>query len=333
MEKFFGRVPLLLRALVAGSIVFALTTPALAVPEIDVQQPADSSIPDGGSTHFGSPAVGASSALTFLIRNTGTTALSLTGAPPIAIGGPNAAEFTVTVPPAASVAAGALSITNSGFETPAQAANEFTYAPSGSSWTFGSSAGIARNGSPWFVNAAPEGVQAAFVQGTTAGASLSRVFSFPNTGSYVIRFSMVRRNASLPANDIAVQMDGATLRAITNTEQPDDVWRTFLVPYQCTVAGNHTLAFLGMRSGGDYASAIDAVQIVGATTFEVTFSPAATGARTASLSIANNDSNENPYNITLTGSPGLATVYAVTMGTDKPSFRERWISATTVMTA
>ena len=37
------------------------------------------------------------------------------------------------------------------------------------------------------------------------------------------------------------------------------------------------------------------------TTFTVTFSPATTGAKTAQLSIANNDSNENPYLINLSG--------------------------------
>jgi len=37
------------------------------------------------------------------------------------------------------------------------------------------------------------------------------------------------------------------------------------------------------------------------TTFIIRFSPTSTGAKTASISIANNDSNENPYDITLNG--------------------------------
>ena len=37
------------------------------------------------------------------------------------------------------------------------------------------------------------------------------------------------------------------------------------------------------------------------TTFEITFSPGAVGARTAAISIASNDANENPFDIALTG--------------------------------
>jgi phosphodiesterase/alkaline phosphatase D-like protein len=39
----------------------------------------------------------------------------------------------------------------------------------------------------------------------------------------------------------------------------------------------------------------------GSTTFDVTFNPTATGTRTASLSIANDDSDENPYNFNIQG--------------------------------
>jgi len=46
----------------------------------------------------------------------------------------------------------------------------------------------------------------------------------------------------------------------------------------------------------------------GNTTFQVTFDPSATGARTATLSIANDDSDENPYNFSIqgTGTAALA---------------------------
>jgi len=39
----------------------------------------------------------------------------------------------------------------------------------------------------------------------------------------------------------------------------------------------------------------------GSTTFQVTFSPSATGLRTATLSIANNDAHENPYDFAIQG--------------------------------
>ena len=47
----------------------------------------------------------------------------------------------------------------------------------------------------------------------------------------------------------------------------------------------------------------------GSTTFKVTFDPSATGVRTATISIANNDADENPYNFTLQGTgliPGIS---------------------------
>ncbi|MDB6063946.1 MAG: hypothetical protein JWR26_154, partial [Pedosphaera sp.] len=174
----------------------------------------------------------------------------------------------------------------------------------------GNKAGLARNGSPWFVNPAPEGLQAAYIQLNSAGAILSQPVNFPTLGNYVISFSMVRRGSGLQANDIAVSMDGVTLGTVLNTSQPDDIWRTFSIPYNCTVTGNHTLAFVGTRGGADNASAIDNVQIsggVGTTAFQVSFTPTAGGLRTATLSIANNDSTQNPFGIILDGT-GVAPV-------------------------
>jgi hypothetical protein len=43
------------------------------------------------------------------------------------------------------------------------------------------------------------------------------------------------------------------------------------------------------------------VAAAGSTTFTVRFNPSATGARTATINIANNDSNENPYDFSITG--------------------------------
>ena len=46
----------------------------------------------------------------------------------------------------------------------------------------------------------------------------------------------------------------------------------------------------------------------GTTTFQITFAPASEGAKTATITIANDDLNEDPYVITLNGTgttPGL----------------------------
>ena len=38
----------------------------------------------------------------------------------------------------------------------------------------------------------------------------------------------------------------------------------FSVPYVCTTPGRHTLSFVGTRLGGNYGSALDQVQVLGA---------------------------------------------------------------------
>lgn len=59
----------------------------------------------GKTTDFGTVGVGASQTNTFVITNFGSSALSLTGAPRVQISGTNAADFTVTALPPATVSA------------------------------------------------------------------------------------------------------------------------------------------------------------------------------------------------------------------------------------
>jgi hypothetical protein len=268
--------------------------------EIAVEEPAGTVVAQGGSRDFGSVNVASSAARTFTIWNTGEVELTLSGPPRVAVSGPNAGDFTVTAQPASPLPFTA------GFENPVQGAGAWTYAPAGAGWTFGSAAGIARNGSPWFVNPAPEGSQAAFLQSNSAGAVMSRHYYFPVPGEYFIHFSMVRRSAGDPGNNVEVRINGVTIQTISHAEQPDDVWRTFAVPYHCTTAGLQLLTFAGVRIGS--TSIIDNVRVLpsstpveASTTFQVTFAPVAAGPRTATLSIAHNGSHGNSYDILLTG--------------------------------
>ena len=72
-----------------------------AFPEIAVEQPPGTDIPDGGTVPFGSVSRGSNSERVFTVRNTGTANLTGLG---ITIDGPNASDFTVVNPPAAPVA-------------------------------------------------------------------------------------------------------------------------------------------------------------------------------------------------------------------------------------
>jgi hypothetical protein len=282
------------------SLTFITLINAASAQEITLEQGGAIMI-NGGSNSVGSSAIGSGRTVLFRLHNPSNTNLNLTGTPRVAISGPNAADFIVNAQPNSPVEpSGPVVVTNAGFEYPAYDVGIWIQNPPGAGWTCGFSSGICRNGSPWYINPAPEGNQAAFIQTNGAGAFISRSINFTATANYLIRFKLVRRSSIYPANDIDVRMDGVTLGTIMNTEQPDDVWRTFSVSYTCTNAGNHTLAFVGTRGGGDYASCIDDVEFVSGTTFAITFTPSAEGLRTATLSIPS-DSTNNPFNVVLTG--------------------------------
>jgi len=97
----------------SGSLRSPITVLAATAPEIDVRGNGVS-IADGDTTpsaadhtDFGSvPFVSGSVSRTFTIANTGTAGLSLSGSPRVQLTGSNAGDFTVTVPPSPSVAAG-----------------------------------------------------------------------------------------------------------------------------------------------------------------------------------------------------------------------------------
>ena len=94
-------------AISGGGTALASTFVA-SFPEIAVEQPLNTDIPDGGSKSFGSVIVGANTNLTFTIRNTGTFDLSVPG---ITKDGTDAAMFTITSSPATVVSGPAGSTT------------------------------------------------------------------------------------------------------------------------------------------------------------------------------------------------------------------------------
>ena len=63
-----------------------------------------------------------------------------------------------------------------------------------------------------------------------------------------------------------------------------------------TISGTHSADFTVSSQPGS-----DPISASGSTTFQVTFNPSAVGLRTAEISIANDDADENPYNFTIQG--------------------------------
>lgn len=93
-------------------VIYRCVPYSAPAPEMDVQGNA-ASIADGDATpsttdhtDFGSALVaGGTVTRTFTVRNTGTAALTLSGTPKVAVGGAQAADFTVTFQPSSPVAA------------------------------------------------------------------------------------------------------------------------------------------------------------------------------------------------------------------------------------
>ena len=233
------------------------------------------SIPDGDATpttvddtDFGSVDITTGSNLnTFTITNSGTGALNLTL--PITVGGADAADFTVSTAPTTPVAS------------------------SGGTTTF-------------VVTFNP----------TTSG-SKTATLSIANDDSDEAPYNFsIQGTATDPEMDVSGLgtsiLDGdATPTAADNTEfgsadiTSGSVPHTFIIANSGSGALNLTLPItVGGAHSGDFTvttAPSTPVAVSGNTGFIVTFNPSATGLRTATLSITNDDVSENPYNFSIQG--------------------------------
>lgn len=252
-------------------------------PEINValagppSGPVGPSIPSGDSTpsttdgtDFGSVSTASGVASrTFTIQNTGTATLSITL--PITLTGANAADFTVTQPPAASISAGGSMNFAIAFDPSAAGlraatvnignsdANEnpYTFAIQGTGTSAGVEIDLTGNG-------------AAIADGdTTPSTADDTDFGSAVAGSGTVSKTFTIRNSGGASSTIGVAN-------ITGTNAAD-----FTVTTQTTSP---------LAAGAT-------------TTFVVRFAPpaGATGVRSASVSFINDDDNENPYNFSIQG--------------------------------
>jgi autotransporter-associated beta strand protein len=252
-----------------SSFVINLTGKAILPPEIVVEQPSEAGIGSGGSKDFGTTGIGFSNSLTFTIRNTGEADLNLTGTPRVAISGTHAADFTVTAQPAATIA-GASSTT-------------FT------------------------VIFAPSGVG-------TRSAQLSIAHN-DNSGSenpFLINLS----GTSVLPPDIAVEQPAGTNVAsglLTTQDYGTVDWgsnKSLTFTIRNTGLGGLNLSGLprveiGGANPDDFVVTATPASYVapgGSTTFTVQFAPRAAGERKATVTIKNNDfEDESPYVFKLKG--------------------------------
>jgi hypothetical protein len=248
-------------------IITGSGAPGGAGPEIAVEQPAGVDLADGGSKAFGSVAPGSNSNLTFTIRNTGGA--DLTGLA-ITIDGADSALFTVTANPTAPIVSGGNTTFTVRFSPTAVGART-------------AALHIANNDAdenPFDItitgSGAPAGAGPEIAVEQPAGVDLadgaSKAFGSVATGSNSNLTFTIRNTGGADLTGLTITIDGADSALFTVTANPT-------AP----------------------------VVSEGNTTFTVRFAPTAVGARTAALHIANNDADENPFDITLTGtgtSPG-----------------------------
>ena len=265
---------------------FAITGTGIA-PEMDVAGGAGpTSIPDGDTvpataddTDFGSVDVaGGTNPNTFTITNTGTDALNLTGGMPlVVISGTAAADFTVTAGPTTPVASGGGTTTFT-----------VTFDPSatGVRTATVSIANDDADEDPYDFAIAGTGVMLAPEMDVAGGAGPTSIpdgDTAPATADDT-DFGSVDVAGGTNPNTFTITNTGTDALNLTGGMPLVVISGTAAADFTVTAGPTTPVA-----SGG------------GTTTFTVTFDPSATGFRTATMSIANDDADEDPYDFAIAG--------------------------------
>lgn len=250
-------------AITRTGAIFIQSTPIVAAPEIDVQQPAGSSLIDNsGKKSFGTIEVGKSStSFTFVIANSGTGALGNIG---VAKSGTHAADFIVTTPSVTTLAPGGTTTFTVVFKPTAAGTRAAQIKISSNDG----------NENPFEINL--EGK-------ATASKPEIDVFQ-PSTSPLVDgrtrkSFGTVKLKRSGIRKSFTIRnTGGATLLNLAVSK-----------------TGSHSKDFIITQP------LKKSLPAGASTTFTVVFKPSAKGTRKAELRIRSNDANENPFNISVTG--------------------------------
>ena len=157
-----------------------------------------------------------------------------------------------------NIAPVSVSVLNAGFEnTGSLGGGGWAYGPTGADWSFAGGTGISSNNQPW-VNTAPEGTHAGFLQNT----SLSQVLNFASTTTYDFSFLGANRPGYNPTG-LLLQVDGVTVSALpAEGFQTGAAFQSYSFAAIPISAGSHSIAFVANNTfGGDTATAIDAISI------------------------------------------------------------------------
>jgi hypothetical protein len=148
-------------------------------------------------------------------------------------------------------------LVNAGFEIPALSGGyQYNLSGTGIGWTFSSGSGIEGNGSAFGAAAAPEGVQAAFIQGT---GTISQTLNL-NAGSYTLSLKAAQRGCCVSpyVQPIRVTVDGTQAGSLISPASTS--FATYSVAFTIATSGTHTIVLAG-TDASDKTAFIDAVTI------------------------------------------------------------------------
>ncbi|MBN2103073.1 choice-of-anchor D domain-containing protein [bacterium] len=254
---------------------FAIQGTGLA-PEIDVQgnsvsiADGDDTPDPGDDTDFGPADITTGTVIhTFTIENSGTSNLDLTGTPIVQISGTHASDFTVSQQPASSTVAGSGTVTF-----------QVTFDP-GATGLREAAISIANNDSD----------------------ENPYNFSIQGTGTSGPEMDVQGKGVSIADGDVTPSTADDTNFGTVNIAV-GSVSRTFTIENLGYADLNLTGTPLVALSGGTDFSissqpASSTISSGNTVTFVVSFNPASIGVQTATLSIDNNDADENPYTFTV----------------------------------
>ncbi len=264
------------------------TAGAAPAPEIAVSSSEGGAVSDGGTDTFAStPAAGSASTVTYTITNSGTAALNVTTP---SVGSNVTATTNVTVN---SLTLASTTVASGGGTTTltvnytATAAGAFSFAfnfanDDSDENPFNITASGSASGAPEIAVSSSEG-------GAVADGGTDTFASTPTPGS-AATVTYTITNSGTAALTVTAPTVGGNVSASTNV-----------------TVNSFTLGATTVASGG------------GTTTLVVNYTPTANGAFSFAFNFANTDGDENPYNITASGSAGGATALSALSGTDQTS--------------
>jgi surface protein len=252
-----------------------------ALPEINVKGNnttilnGDTFASTADDTNFGSQGVSSGAIVkTFTIENTGAAALNLNGSPRVVIGGTHASDFTVSAQPASPLTA------TNGIST-----FQVTFDPSATG---------TRRATISIDSDDNDEIPYTFaIQGTGTGSSSE--------------MNLKGNGVSIANNDVTPSINDHTDFGSSNGTAGTIV-RTFTIESTgagiLTLSGNPRVSITGAHAE-DFTVTTQPASTVAATngntTFQISFDPSASGLRTATVSIDNDDTDEDPYTFAIQG--------------------------------